>query len=179
MRIKVGSKNPVKVGAVRDTLKDYELLRDSDISGIEVASGVSDQPRSLTEIVNGAVNRAKNAFSDCEYSFGIESGFVEVPGTKTGFMNVTACAIYNGTKCHLGLSSAFECPPVVTKMVLNEGMELDQAYYKAGLTDDRRLGYSGGVIKYLTRGRVTREDWIKESVRMALIHLENHELYES
>ncbi len=79
MKINVASKNPVKVGAVREIIRDYELLRDSSVSSYVADSGMSEQPRSLAETVQGAINRAKNAFNDCDYSFGIESGFMELP----------------------------------------------------------------------------------------------------
>jgi len=138
---------------------------------------MSKQPRSLVETIQGAINRAKNAFRDCDYSFGIESGFMEVPNTKTGFMNVTACVIYDGSRTHIGLSSAFECPKEVTKLIFEEELDLNEAYHKAGLTEDKIIGYSGGVINSLTKGRLTRKEYTKEAVRMALIHLENHKLY--
>ncbi len=177
MKINVASKNPVKVGAVREIIRDYELLRDSSVSSYVADSGMSEQPRSLAETVQGAINRAKNAFNDCDYSFGIESGFMEVPNTKTGFMNITSCAIYDGSRIHMGLSSAFECPKAVTKMIFDEDIDLDVAYHKAGLTENRDIGSSEGVIGNLTKGRMTRKDYTKEAVRMALIHLENHKLY--
>lgn len=177
MKISIASKNPIKIDAVRETIKSYPLLQDSEISNIEVVSGVSEQPRSLEETVQGAMNRAKGAFRDCTYSFGIESGFMQVPNTKTGFMNFTVCVIYDGSRYHIGLSSAFECPPAITRMVFDENLDINQAYYKTGLTKDEKVGYSEGVISYLTKGRLIRKDHTKEAVRMALIHLENAELY--
>lgn len=76
----------------------------------EVSSSVSNQPKSLDETVRGAMNRALGSFVDCSYSFGIESGLMAVPNTKSGFMDVCVCAIYDGTEYHIGLSSAWEAP---------------------------------------------------------------------
>ncbi len=179
MRINIASKNSAKVEAVSEIINDYELLRNSEISSLSVDSGTSKQPKSIDETIQGAMTRAKNAFNGCEYSFGIESGFMGVPNTKTGFMNITACAIYNGTEYHIGLSSAFECPHVVTEKIFNEGIDLNQAYYAAGLTEDREIGHSVGVIYELTKHRLSRKEYTKEAVRMALIQLENPKLYES
>jgi inosine/xanthosine triphosphatase len=177
MRITVGSKNPVKVGAVRELLPYYEFLRNPVVSG-EAVSNTLNQPTSLAETIQCAINRAKAVYNNCKYSFGIEAGLMEVPNTKTGFMNVTVCAIYDGTSHHIGLSSAFECPPVVTRMIREKGIELDEAYYKAGLTQTKRIGYSEGITGDLTKGRLTRKEQIQEAVGMALIYLENYKLYE-
>jgi non-canonical (house-cleaning) NTP pyrophosphatase len=70
MIINVGSKNDVKVNAVKETIRNYKFLEKSEVNGIEVPSGVSEQPKSMQEIIQGGMNRAKNAFKDCNLSFG-------------------------------------------------------------------------------------------------------------
>lgn len=177
MRINVGSKNQVKVDAVKEIIKDYDFLSKTEVFSLEAPSGVYKQPKSIDETVEGAKNRARNAFQHCEYSFGIESGLMKVPYSKTGYMNVCACVIYDGKDYHLGLSSAFEYPTKVTNLVFSDNLEIDEAIYKAGLTNDKRIGRSGGVIGYLTKGRLTRKEYIKQAIRTALIHLENPELF--
>lgn len=179
MKVTVASKNPIKVDAVRETIKDYDLLRKADVVSIEVDSGVPAQPKSLEETIYGAMNRAKNSFNGCDYSFGIEAGLMTVPWAKTGSMNVTACAIHDGTKYHIGLSSAFEFPPVVTKMIYGQGLEVDEAFFRGGLTNDPKIGSSEGAISVLTNGRLNRKDYTKQAIQMAMIHLENSKLYET
>lgn len=73
MKIVVGSKNQVKVDAVKEIIQDYPHLKDAEIIIVEVGSGVGEQPKSLEETVSGAMNRSKNAYKDCDYSFGLES----------------------------------------------------------------------------------------------------------
>ncbi len=177
MNVYVGSKNPVKVNAVREVIADYPMLRECDVFGIDADSGVSEQPRNLDETLMGAMNRAKRAFMRESYSFGIESGLMVVPYTKTGKMDLTACAIYDGQEFHLGLSSAFEFPIEVTRMIHENGIDANEAFFRCGLTADRKVGSSEGGIGLLTKGRVTRSDYTKQAIRMALIHLENRELY--
>ena len=176
MIISVGSKNPVKVKAVEEEVIEG-LSADAKIVFSDIGSDVSNQPKTLEETVKGAMNRAKKAFSECDYSFGIEDGLMAVPHTKTGYMNVCVCAIYDGSVFHLGLSSLFEYPKKVTQLVFSDNIEIDEAMKKAGLTENPRIGYSGGVIGMLTNGRTTRKDCIKHAVAMALIHLKNPELY--
>ncbi len=176
-KINVGSKNPQKVEAVREVLNEYTDFKDSIVIGIEASSDVSDQPKSMDETIQGAMNRAKNCFSDCNYSVGLESGLMKVPNTKTGYMDVTCCVIFDGKEFHLGLSSAFEYPINVTKSVFDEGIDINQAFFKNGLTKNEKLGSAEGAIGYLTKGRIKRKDYTKQAIYMAMIHLENAELY--
>jgi len=177
MKINVGSKNNVKIEAVREMLQEYEMFKNAEVNGVKALSDVSEQPKSLEETILGAQNRAKNVFSDCDYSFGIESGITKVPETKTGYMDVTACAIYDGKQFHLGLSSAFEYPKIITKYILEKDINASQAFFEAGLHQDEKIGSKSGAIGYLTRDRLTRKDYTKQAIRTALIHLENKELY--
>jgi inosine/xanthosine triphosphatase len=177
MKINVASKNPVKIESVKELVEDYEFLKGAEVKGIEVNSGVDKQPKTLDETIQGAINRAKGAFNDCKYSIGIESGLMAVPQTKSGKMDFCACAIWDGKQIHLGLSCAFEFPPKVTRMVHELGIDINEAFYREGLTKDRKIGSSVGAISLLTKGRVSRKEYTKQSIRMALIHLDNPKLY--
>ncbi len=172
MKIKVGSVNKVKIEALKEILLDYPNLKNAEISNINVSSNIADQPKSLEETINGAINRAKNAFKNCTYSFGIESGLMAVPKTKTGFMDVCACAIFDGKEYHLGLSSAWEVPKKIMYHMLNDRLDMNQATFKAGLTKNPQIGSKEGLVGILTKGRLTRKEYTKEAIRTALIHLE-------
>lgn len=172
MQINVGSKNPVKVGAVAEIILEYPHLRNAVVSGIEVASGVSAQPMSLEEIIRGARTRAKNAFNECVYSIGIESGFMDVPYVETGCMDICACAIFDGQEYYVGLSSAFECPQQIVDAVKNGNVELAEACRKAGFVDHGNIGREHGIIHVLTKGRLTRKEFAKQALRHALIYLD-------
>lgn len=173
MKINVGSQNNVKVNAVREIIRDYNFLSNADVSGIKVNSEVSDQPKSIDETIRGAINRARNAFQNCNYSFGLEDGLMQVPNTKTNYMNICACAIYDGQNYHIGLSSAFEYPYDVTKLVFDEGLDINQAFHKVGLTKNPKVGSAEGAIGILTHGRLPRKEHNKQAITMALIYVEN------
>jgi len=177
MKIFVGTKNEAKLDAVREVVASYASLKNAEIIGREVASEVADQPKSMRETVRGAKNRAKKVFGECDLSIGLESGLVEVPGSLNGFMDLGVCAIFNGEKFALGLSSGFECPPKVNSLILNEGLDMTQACNKLGLTSNPKLGSAEGLVGILTKGRVTRKEYTKQSLKMALIQIENKELY--
>ena len=169
MIIRVGSMNPVKLGAIREVMATR--FPEARFQPVAAPSEVSDQPLGLEETLRGAKNRAKNAFAECFLSVALESGLVEVPGSNTGYMNLTACAIFDGREMYLGLGPAFELPPEVTRLVVEEGLELDPAVRRAGLTDNERIGYAQGIIGILSGGRVTRMDYSRPAVSMALVRM--------
>jgi len=179
MKINVGSKNQTKIQAVRDALRLYpKLFPNPEIIGMDITVPLFGHPKSLDETVQGAIKRAKEASVDCEYSFGLEGGLMEVPSSKTGFMEVGACAIFDGKNIYLGLSPAFEWPKKVTELIVNGKADASQAFKQLGLTEHEKLGaVKGGVINILTQGRLTREDFTKYSIIMALILLEKPEYY--
>lgn len=177
MRINVGSQNEVKIEAVKEAVRDYNFLSKAKVMGVSVNSKVSEQPKSVDETVRGAMNRARGAFQNCDYSFGLEDGLMQVPNTKTDYMNICVCVIYDGQDYHIGLSSAFEYPTEVTKLVLEEGLDINQAFYKVGLTKNPKVGSAEGAIGILTHGRLLRKDYAKQAITMALIHLENSDIF--
>ena len=156
-----------------ELLQDYPHLSVAEIFSFEASSNVSEQPKSLEETVQGAMNRAKAVIQDATYGFGIESGLMEVPGTKSGFMDVCVCAIYDGEEYHLGLSSAWEAPKKVMEYMLNEGLDMNDAAHKAGMTNNPKVGSAEGLVGIMTKGRLDRKAYTKEAIRTALIHLEN------
>lgn len=177
MKIAVGSTNPVKVKAVQDMIPLYDLFVGAEIISVNVPSQVSEQPKSIGETVQGAKNRALAAFQGNDLGFGLESGLIEVPGTKTGMMDCGVCAIYDGEDYAIGISSAFECPPKVMELVHAEDLDLNQAFFRAGLTKNPKVGSAEGAVGLLTKGRVTRLEYTKQSIVMAMIHLENAKFY--
>ena len=178
MKINVGSENRVKTDAVRESVSGYSFLTGAEVVSVAVESGVSEQPKSAEETITGAMNRARSAFNGCDLSFGIEDGLMSVPGTKTGYMNICACAIYDGQEFHIGLSSAFEYPPDVTGLVFRKGLDINQAFHRTGLTDNPKVGSSEGAIGILTKGRLNRKEYTKQAVTTALIHLDNSHLFQ-
>jgi len=176
MKVGVGSKNKTKVSAVAEILQDYPMFAGAEVEGVDVQIEQFGHPKSLAETVAGAVDRAKQAYTSHDYGFGIEGGLMEVPQTKSGYMEVAVCAIFDGTQIHLGLSPAFEWPKKVIEGILHQGLDGSQAVKAAGLTDNEKLGATeGGTIGMLTRGRTTRIEQNKAAVVTALIHLENPE----
>lgn len=177
MKVGVGSKNKTKVNAVADILIGYPLFAGADVVGVAVQVEEFGHPKNIDETVAGAIDRAKQAYEGHEYGFGIEGGLMAVPQTKTGYMEVAVCAIYDGEQIHLGLSPACEWPKAVLDGILNRGLDGSQAMKAAGITQENKLGEGDGLAGLVTKGRMSRTDFNKSAVMMALIHLENPEHY--
>jgi inosine/xanthosine triphosphatase len=177
MKIGVGSKNKTKVEAVVQAFSDSIMFQSAEVEGVDVKIEQFGHPKTLEETVAGAVNRAKQAYVAHDLGIGIESGLMAVPHTKTGFMEVAACAIYDGNQIHLGFSQAYEWPKKVFEKIMHEKLDGSQAMQAAGITQKAKLGEHEGFVGVMTKGRINRTSYNKAAVIMALIHLENPEHY--
>ncbi len=165
----MASLNKNKINAVKEVFPEFI------VKGIACSSGVREQPISLDEIITGAINRAKGVYDDCEYSVGIEDGISSVPYTTSGYMNFCCCAIYNGRRIYTGLGPAFEYPTDCTKMVIEKGITISEAFLPVSGKPD--IGHEMGIIGWLTSGRIDRKDYTKQAVEMARIQIDNENLY--
>lgn len=75
MKIIIGSKNPAKISAVKNAFREES----NEFISIDIASGVSEQPFSDEETINGAKNRAINALKNGsgDIGIGLEGGVQE------------------------------------------------------------------------------------------------------
>ena len=79
MKIAVGSKNPVKINAVKLAFEAVWPDKQWEVVGQEVDSGVSKQPMNLAETIRGARNRANTALAalDGDFGVGLEGGIFQ------------------------------------------------------------------------------------------------------
>jgi inosine/xanthosine triphosphatase len=173
MKVAVGSKNPVKVRATENVLKNF--YNDLQVSGVDVDSEVPSQPFGLDQTIEGAVNRAKNAYStDVDLSVGIESGLMETPSSLTGYIDLQWCSIFDGSRVTLGVSSGFEYPPGVIEEVL-KGREVGDVMDE--VTGISNLGEKTGAVSHLTHGLLDRTGNTEQCVLMAMVPRLNESVY--
>lgn len=173
MKVAVGSKNPVKMNAARNVLK--KIYGKVNVISVDVDSGVPHQPFGKDETIQGAINRAKNAYTvDFDLSIGIESGLMEIENSITGYIDLQWCAIFDGGKITLGVSSGFEYPPLVIEEVL-KGVEVGDVMDK--VTGVNNLGQKSGAVSYLSKGMLDRTENTEQCVLTAMIPRMNHEIY--
>lgn len=172
MLVLVGSKNAAKLQAVESAFKQF--VEEVEVKGVSVETGVEDQPMTLGKTVQGAINRAKDAWGECDYSVGIESGIFEVPGTKSGYMDTTANAVFDGKRVYLGLGPCFEYPLKVLEKILKEGKEVSDVLLEEWGEDTRD---EQGAIGRLSLGKMPRNKLHEAGLIMALMQVFNKKLY--
>ncbi|BDH79786.1 MAG TPA: inosine/xanthosine triphosphatase [Methanothermobacter sp.] len=172
MKVKVGSRNPVKIKATKNVLE--KIYKKVQVTGVKVDPGVPSQPIGLEQTIRGAINRARRAYKDCDLSIGIESGLLEAPFTLTGYVDLQWCATYNGETVTLGVSAGFEYPPMVIEEV-KKGKEVGDIMDK--ITGIKNLGEKTGAIAILTRGLLNRIENTEQCILMAMIPHLNPKLY--
>jgi inosine/xanthosine triphosphatase len=179
IQISIGTQNAGKIAALEKTCLEYSILKDAVIEPHNVPSLVPDQPIWLEEIVSGAKNRAEWAYKWGEYalSFGLESGIFAVPYTKSGYLDTTCCAIYDGTNFHIGFSSCFEYPKKMIESILQHKKEISDIAVEMGFSEDKSFREWQGMIGVLTKNRISRIDYSVQAIQMALLQLENPEHY--
>ncbi|MFJ7753461.1 DUF84 family protein [Peribacillus muralis] len=149
MKIAVGSKNPAKVQAVRDVYEEAEII------SLQVESGVSEQPFSDEETMEGAMTRARNCLvnSDAEIGIGLEGGVVKM---KQGLFlcNWGAMVTRDGSVFIAG-GARVPLPDIVAGKLLR-GEELGPVM--DAFTKQTNISKKEGAIGVFTNDRITRSD---------------------
>lgn len=159
MRIALGSRNPVKVAATERAAGPLAPT----VEALAVDSGVAEQPRSRTETITGAENRAENALGEGQdLAVGIEGG-VETVG-ETLYLIMWAAAT-DGDRLKRGGGPSIPLPDAIAGRV--EGGE------ELGPVMDDVLGQEGvgrdqGAAGALTGGVIDRESALAHAVAGAL-----------
>ena len=66
---------------------------------------------------------------------------------------------------------------VVVILIIGGIYFLSKLKGKMEITKKRKIGSGEGLIGILTKGRVSRKDYTKQAIRMAMVQIENPELY--
>jgi inosine/xanthosine triphosphatase len=172
MKVVVASRNPVKIEAARAAFA--ALLPDADLqmTSISVDSGVGDQPTSDEETRRGAKNRATNARennSDADFWVGLEGG-IEVFDEQLMAFAWMAILDSNG-RLGCARSTTLPLPPLVRKLIIDDGLELGDANDKVFSTANSKQG--GGAYGLLTDGLFTRESIYTQTLILALLPFVN------
>lgn len=174
-KVVVASKNPVKIQATQNAFECVFENQEFEYIGVSVNSGVSDQPMSSNETLDGAKNRANNAketISDADYWVGLESGLEDTNGQLEVF--AWMCIISRDGQLGIGRTGSFFLPTQVSELVL-QGMELGDAsdiFFKQENTKHKT-----GVVGLLTNELITRESYYITALIFALIPFLRKDLY--
>lgn len=165
----VASNNPVKVGAGQRALGQWFPQHHVVAKGMNIDSGVSDQPMTEQETRLGAVNRVErclalqnNEIHSVDWTLAYEGG---VDLFEDGPATFAYVAISDGKKRVVGRSGNLLIPMTVYA-ALKAGEELgsviDQQY------GTRNIKQKGGAIGILTNGLATRQSVYVTATLMAM-----------
>ena len=175
MRIIVASQNPVKIASVREGFSAMFPNQEFVFSGVSAPSGVSEQPTSSDEALQGARNRAENAAKTTpngDFFVGLEGGVEDRDGELHSFAWI-AVRDKNG-KIGRGKTGEFILPAKIRELIL-EGMELGDADNVVfGKSNSKQVN---GAIGLLTHDAIDRTKLYTQAVAFALIPFLNPELY--
>ena len=166
MKIVVASRNPVKLNAAREAFSAVYAGRTLEVAGIDVDSGVGDQPDSDAKTREGARARAIQASAaepGADFWVGLEGGVDVFDDQLMAF----AWMAIKGRQGNISeaRSATLPLPPAV-KALVDSGMELGEANDRVFSTVNSKQG--GGAYGLLTDGRYTREGIYAQTLIIAL-----------
>ena len=173
-RIVVASQNPVKIQAIRLGFQRLFPVEQFETVSVSVPSGVSSQPMSDIETLQGARNRVNLAMQSqpqADFWAGIEGGVEEHEGDLCAFAWVYIRSMFQVGR---GRTGAFTLPPAVTQLI-QQGKELGEA-------DDivfqrTNSKQENGAIGLLTGNVIDRIQLYEHAVVLALVPFFNPGLY--
>jgi len=173
MLIAVGSTNPTKIKPVKQVFAYH--FKNVKVIGVNVASGVKEQPLTDKEMYKGALTRAKRSLQSIEnadFGVGIEGGLHQY---SYGWLERSLVVIID-RKGNIGIGSSggLVLPNKVIKEI-KEGKNLEEIIDKIFGTE--RIGRGIGMFGVFTKGVVTRSEGVKHGVAFALARFLHKKLY--
>ncbi len=174
MLIIAGSKNPAKLQAVKQAFEKVFPNEIIEVTGVDVASGVSDQPFGDDETLMGASNRvaaSKELVPNANYWVGLEGGCAFSGEELEAFAWMV---VSNGSKSGKARTSSFVLPEQVAFLVKG-GMELGHADDQVFSRLDSKS--KNGAVGILTKDLIDRSAYYEQALILALIPFIHPELY--
>lgn len=153
--------NPAKITAISHAFNDLLGAEQCQVSHAKTDSGVSEQPMTSDETLQGARQRVANARQhqpDADYWVAIEAG---IDGQQTFAWIV----IDNGQRVSESRSASLSLPASVIRE-LHQGRELGEIM--AGLTGIENIKQQGGAIGVVTQGLLSRSSVYHQALILAL-----------
>lgn len=167
MRVAIGTRNKAKTGAVESVVTEY--VGQVQFEHIDVASGVSEQPFSMEETRQGAINRALHTrqATAAELNFGLEGGVCEIDGLMY-CCNWGAIALKDGTV--ISAAGAQFLLPEEIAAALRDGKELGPVM--DAYTNTQNIRHHAGAIGIFTNGLIDRKEMFEHIVKLLVGQLQ-------
>lgn len=166
MNIGIGSKNQAKIEAVVQAFA--QLNQPAHVKGVDALSGVSSQPMTDRETLEGAINRARWTLKaePFDLAIGLEGGVDETP---MGMILCNWCAIVdNHGSIGIGGGVRILVPDDIADQI-REGKELGDVIDQFAGGHNIRNGE--GTIGILTGGQISRSQMFRDSIICAMSSL--------
>jgi inosine/xanthosine triphosphatase len=173
MIVAIGTKNPAKVEGIRLAFARY--FPGAELRPVDAASVAKAQPRGLEEMTAGATARAKFALSKAggDFGVGVEAGIFTIG--EVYFDNQVAAIADSSGVVSLGHSAGYMLPSEAMEKLIRDGRELERwAEEVSGINE---VGDKGGLINFLTKGKMTRADLTEQCVITALAPRLHRDVY--
>lgn len=171
MKIFVGSTNPVKINSV--TLAASETWPEVVVQGLEVPSGIPDQPYGDEQTKEGAINRAKRVLergaieaknqSTEVLGMGLEGGVFDYQGELWSTVWVAVTDVQDNL--FLVNGARFQVPEPLASAIKNGG-EMGPAMDK--IIGDENVKHKGGAIGVITQDFIDRTEEYSGLAKLAL-----------
>lgn len=178
IKIKIGSKNPVKINAAAKAMATLFPDAQIDAQGMDAPSGVADQPMTDLETRQGAINRVRYCQqqsqiqqTEVDYYFAMEGG---VDCFEFGPATFAYIAIGHQDQLAIGRSAILPLPMQVYR-ALEAGEELGHVMDR--LFNTVNIKQKGGAIGLLTHGHATRESNYTQAIILAMAQFLNPAIY--
>ena len=174
IRVSVGSENPVKIEAVKNAVQ--KIWGDTTVIAVKCRSGVSDQPTSDDEAIQGALTRAQQCLekTGADYGIGLEGCTLD---TKYGmFVSGWVVVVTKEGKAGIGGGGRLLLPERIASEV-RKGRELGPIMDE--FVGDCNIKQKQGTVGVLTGNLVLRSAAFERCVIYALARFVNPDLYEA
>jgi inosine/xanthosine triphosphatase len=162
--VAVGTKNPAKIEGIRRGFSRY--YPDIEVRKVDSSSVAKAQPKGLEEMILGAATRAKFALSKLggDFGVGVEAGIFTIG--EVYFDNQVAAISDPSGNVSLGHSAGYMLPRDAMENLFRDGRELER--WAEEVSGIKEVGDKGGLINFLTKGKMTRADLTEQCVITAL-----------
>ena len=173
IQLLVGSTNPVKIRAARETFRALFPRAAIACAGLSSPSGVADQPMTEAETRLGAINRVQycRQQGDADFYLAMEGG---VDLFEQGPATFAYVVIADREHQSVGRSANLPLPGPAWQ-ALQQGEELGHVMDR--LFNTQNIKQQGGAIGLLTNGRETRESAYRQALTLAMAPFLHPHLY--
>lgn len=170
MKAYISSESPVKHAAVIDAFAQVGVVVET--ASVPTLSGVSEQPRSLDETYEGALNRHEKMVAELgeratgSYLVTVESG-IFTPRPEHNYFGLSVVVVEKDGERRVGIETDIEFPRSMTDRIPGDYPDLGElvkAEYGAETKDP---------YPYFTNNRITRKAVIERALYDVIVQFEN------